>query len=188
MNKVLVSKKAEKKKEYIAFDFASNSPEPCLVNSKAINDKNTNRLISEDEKEINFLATHTKYLNIHAWRLLSDLAWKYSNKKDFERISRVNSDHPMFGKSWYTVRFVGSYGLKAQPIFLICEEDEDVMAMTQENSLPVMIPGRRYIVQGIMHDTCPKCGSMNCRFKIKPTSKHIRCGACLSLIGIKKGL
>lgn len=187
MTKMLVSKKAEKKKQYVAFDFASKSPEPCLINSEAIHDKTTNRLLTEDEKEINFLATRIKYLNVHAWRLLSDLAWKYSYKKDFEKISRVNSDHVRFGKSWYTVRFVGSYGSKAQPLFLICEEDEDIMAPSNL-AMPLMIPGQRYVVPAIMNDTCPKCGSMNCRFKIKPNSHYIRCGACLSLHGIKKGL
>jgi hypothetical protein len=187
MTKYLVSKKAEKKKQYIAFDFASKSPEPCLVNSKAIHDKTTNRLLTENEKEINFLSTKIKYLNIHAWRLLSDLAWLYCNKKDFEKISRVNSNHSMFGKSWYIIRFVGSYGSRAQPIFLICEEDEDIMSPDNLAS-PLIIPGQRYVVPAIMNDTCPKCGSTNCRFKIKPTSKNTRCGACLSLSGIKKGL
>ena len=187
MSKTLnTSKKLEKKRDYIAYDFASKSPEPCFVNPKAIHDKTTNRTLKEEELEIHFLASHLEYLNSHAWRLLADLAWKSCYKKNYEKISRVKPDHNMFGKIWYAVRYVGSYGLKAQPIFLIVEEQQDIMQMG--NNLPVIIPGRRYVVPAILNDSCPTCGSMNCRFKIKPESKNIRCGVCMSLPGLKKGL
>lgn len=182
---MLKSKKAERKrKDYIPYIFASQCPEPCLVNQLNPNDEETNKSIKEDETNLYFMVTNFKYLNEHALRVMADLAWRSCSKTPSSKISRVKQSDPYFGKKWYAIRYVGCFGDKSDHTFLISEEDEDIF--TTNSAVRTIIPGRRYISLGTPRDTCNVCGSEGVRFKLKPNSPYMRCGICLGLHGLKK--
>lgn len=168
------TKQSRRNKEptYIPAEFAAASPEPCIINTKDPNDSDSNRIIKKEEKTVHFLTTHFKNLNVHAKRLLATLIWRNCWNSEFVEISRVPQTDPWFGKKKYRIRFSGYHGMRSIPILLITFEDES----------------NPYTITTIPHDTCPDCGSMNSRFKIRPESTILRCAGCIALPGVKRGL
>lgn len=178
---MLKYERRKKEKKYIPYEFAKQSLEPCLVDKTNPKQDETNRVIISEEKNLLFLGTNFSLLNEYALRIMSDLAWQAYQKNNPVKISRVSHDNPFYGFKWYTIRFSGCLGKRAENFFLIIEEDVDLRERHETVYVPT-IPGARYLVKAIQHDTCDRCGGENCRFKIRPESKNIRCGVCLGLL------
>lgn len=168
-HKILTRKK--KPLNYVPYLWARNScPDPCMIDENNKMSLESNRALIEEEKKIHFMSS--VQLNVHGERLFSDLVWRFANKKTYVEVNRVPEDSPYFGIKKYRIRFAGYHGEKSRPIYLISKEDESDM----------------YAVRGILNEVCKECGSPDSRFKITPTSKHIRCGGCMGFQGVHSGL
>jgi hypothetical protein len=156
--------KHRKFQELNMHEFAKRSPEPCLISSKDPMNKEHNRVIRQEERNMYFLVSHFSYLNTHAMNLLASIAWTTYGHKPYAEIHRVPYESPYFGIKKYRIRYAGTHGVYVKTIFMITNEEEQNIDLRLTEDIK-----------------CKECGSCNYVFKIKPSSSIYRCGYCLSI-------